>query len=89
MDISLTDIADKFNLTEGYVSKLLTKKANIQFKMYINNLKIKQAKLLLMEGKNNVSEVSTLVGYKNVNSFIRILKKQEGVTPGEFSKLRS
>lgn len=89
MDISLTDIADKFNLTEGYVSKLLTKNANIQFKTYINSLKIKQAKLLLMEGKNNVSEVSTLVGYKNVNSFIRIFKKLEGITPGEFSKIRS
>ncbi|MBM6615330.1 helix-turn-helix transcriptional regulator [Desemzia sp. RIT804] len=88
-DISLTDIAEKFNLTEGYVSKLLTKKANIHFKTYINNLKIRQAKKLLSEGSHNVSEVSNLVGYKNVNSFIRIFKKQEGITPGEFSKLRS
>ena len=88
-DISLTDIAEQFNLTESYVSKLLTKKANIHFKPYINDLKISQAKKLLSEGGHNVSEVSNLVGYKNVNSFIRTFKKQEGITPGEFSKLRS
>lgn len=88
-DISLTDIAEQFNLTESYVSKLLTKKANIHFKPYINDLKISQAKKLLSEGGHNVSEVSNLVGYKNVNSFIRTFKKQEGITPGEFSKLRT
>lgn len=88
-DISLTDIAEQFNLTESYVSKLLTKKANIHFKPYINDLKISQAKKLLLEGRYNVSEVSNLVGYKNVNSFIRTFKKQEGITPGEFSKLRT
>lgn len=87
-DLSLTDISIKFGLTEGYISRLLKKNANINFKKYLNNLKINEAKELLKNGNHKVNEVSTLVGYKNVNTFIRIFKQQEGIPPGEFSKLR-
>ncbi|WP_425453861.1 hypothetical protein [Oceanobacillus arenosus] len=35
-----------------------------------------------------MNEVCSLVGYKNVNTFIRTFKQQEGIPPGEFSKFR-
>ncbi|NGP45148.1 helix-turn-helix transcriptional regulator [Bacillaceae bacterium SIJ1] len=87
-DLSLTDISLKFNLTEGYISRLLKKNANINFKKHLNQLKINKAKELLQNGNHKVNEVSALVGYKNVNTFIRIFKQQEGIPPGEYSKLR-
>ncbi|AXI10311.1 hypothetical protein CUC15_15830 [Oceanobacillus zhaokaii] len=87
-DLSLTDISKKFNLTEGYISRVLKKNANINFKKHLNNLKINKAKELLKKGNYKVNEVSALVGYKNVNTFIRTFKQQEGIPPGEFSKFR-
>ncbi|RDW15421.1 helix-turn-helix transcriptional regulator [Oceanobacillus chungangensis] len=87
-DLSLTDISIKFNLTEGYISRVLKKNANINFKKHLNNLKINKAKELLKNGNYKVNEVSALVGYKNVNTFIRTFKQQEGIPPGEFSKFR-
>lgn len=87
-DISLTTISDHFKLSEGYISKLLKSTANINFKNYVNTLKVSKAKKMLSTGKYKVNEVSAMVGCDNTNTFIRIFKKYEGISPGEFIKLQ-
>lgn len=83
-DLSLSELADKFNLTESYVSRLIKDATGIPFKNYINQLKVNRAKELLDSKKMKVSEVSYAVGCKNVNTFIRIFKQYEGITPGKY-----
>lgn len=85
-DLSLTDIATEFNLSESYVSKLLKNSLDINFKQYVNTLKVKRAKELLNQGKYKVHEVATIVGCNNTNTFIRIFKQYIGVSPGEYVK---
>ncbi|GGH30459.1 hypothetical protein GCM10008013_33600 [Paenibacillus segetis] len=85
-DISLTDIADEFNLSESYVSKLLKNSLDINFKQYVNTLKVKRAKELLNQKDYKVHEVAAIVGCNNTNSFIRIFKQYIGVSPGEYVK---
>lgn len=85
-DLSLTDIADEFNLSESYVSKLLKSSLDINFKQYVNTLKVKRAKELLTQGDYKVHEVAAIVGCNNTNSFIRIFKQYIGVSPGEYVK---
>jgi len=86
-DLSLTIIADHFSLSEGYVSKLFKEATNINFKIYLNQLKIKKAKKLLKEKNYKISEVSKMIGYHNVNTFIRVFKNIEGISPGEYKKI--
>lgn len=86
-DLSLTIISEHFGLTEGYISKLLRETANIKFKTYLNHLKIRKAKELLQTGNYKITEVSSMVGYNNVNSFIRVFKKEEGISPGNYKKI--
>ena len=86
-DLSLAMISEHFDLTEGYVSKLLKETANIKFKNYLNHLKIKKSKELLQTGKYKITEVSGMVGYNNVNSFIRVFKREEGISPGNYKKI--
>lgn len=85
-DISLTDIANHFNLSESYVSKLFKSSLDINFKTYVNKLKVKKSKELLAQGSYKVSEVATIVGCNNANTFIRIFKQYEGISPGEYVK---
>lgn len=85
-DLSLTDIANQFNLSESYVSKLLKNSLDINFKQYVNTLKVKRAKELLNQGNYKVHEVATIVGCNNTNTFIRIFKQYIGVSPGEYVK---
>ncbi|MGD1842353.1 MAG: helix-turn-helix transcriptional regulator [Thermonemataceae bacterium] len=50
-----------------------------------NEVRMKEAKYLLLEGEKSVAEVASLVGYKNPQHFTAAFKRQFGVVP---SKLR-
>lgn len=84
------------HLTEKIAVDVLSRKAylsrNLFFKWfkeqvgitpldYINNERIKLAKQLLANSQNTVSSVSTQCGFSDVNYFIRLFKKTEGITP--------
>ncbi|EOR23735.1 hypothetical protein A499_11231 [Niallia nealsonii AAU1] len=83
-DLSLGEVADHFQLSESYVSKLIKDHLKSSFKNYVNQLKVEKSKDLLKSGKYMVSEVGEMVGCKNVNTFIRIFKQHEGITPGKY-----
>ena len=86
-DLSLTMIADHFSLSEGYVSKLFKKATQVKFKTYLSRLKVQRAKELLETENHKINEISERVGYRNVNTFIRVFKELEGVSPGEYKKM--
>lgn len=48
---------------------------------YINNERIKLAKQLLAQPRNNIRSVSLQCGFSDVNYFIRLFRKTEGITP--------
>lgn len=54
---------------------------------YINRERIKLAKQLLADKRNNVSSVSLQCGFTDVNYFVRLFKKAEGITPGVYQTL--
>jgi AraC-like DNA-binding protein len=49
---------------------------------YINHERIKLAKQLLAQKNKSITGVSSLCGFTDVNYFVRIFKKIEGITPG-------
>ena len=53
---------------------------------YINNLKIKEAKVLMREGKYNLTEISAMLGFNSIHYFSRMFKKITGVSPNEYKK---
>lgn len=86
-DISLEDIAEAFNLTTNYMGVLFKESTAHNFKDYLNMYRVEKAKELLKSKKGiKIKEVAELVGCNNVNTFIRIFKKYEGISPGKYSK---
>lgn len=83
-DLSLTDIAEQFHLTEPYVSKLIKESLGMSFKPYLNQLRVEKAKQLLTTQTLTIQIVAEKVGFKSTNSFIRVFKQFEGVTPGNY-----
>lgn len=45
---------------------------------------MEEARRLLEETDKSVVEISSLTGYENVNTFIRVFKRYSGVTPGGY-----
>ena len=86
-DISLADISDNFNLSRSYVSTLFKDSTGQNFKDYLNMYRVEIAKESLRRNpKILIKDLTKLVGYNSVNSFIRIFNKYEGMTPGQFVK---
>lgn len=56
---------------------------------YINERRILEAKRMILEqnGEVGIAKVSGAIGYGNQNTFIRVFKKYEGITPGKFCEL--
>lgn len=84
------------HLTEKIAVDALSRKAylsrNVFFKWfkdqlgitpldYINHERIKLAKQMLADPRNSISTVSLQCGFSDVNYFIRLFKKTEGITP--------
>jgi AraC-like DNA-binding protein len=51
---------------------------------YINRERIKLAKQLLADPRQSVTSVSLQCGFSDVNYFVRLFKKAEGITPGSY-----
>lgn len=53
---------------------------------YINRLKIKEAKRLLRDGKYNLTQISSMVGFSSIHYFSRIFKQYENQSPSAYIK---
>lgn len=75
-----------FHVSESYISRIIKERIGITFKNYLNNLKIEEAKKLLVASSCQINQVAETLGFQNANSFIRVFKKNEGITPGYYQK---
>lgn len=83
-DIALTDLAHHVKLSPSYISTLFKMYHGDSFKDYLNSYRVAQAKQLIEQGEQKVNDISSMVGCNNVNTFIRIFKKVEGISPGQY-----
>ena len=73
----------------SYVSKLFKERTGQNILYYINMVRIENAKKLLRESGQEIGigEVGRETGFSNSNSFIRIFKKYEQMTPGKYREM--
>ncbi|BBH23533.1 hypothetical protein Back11_48780 [Paenibacillus baekrokdamisoli] len=83
-DISQEAIASKLNLSIRYMGKYIKNKTGKTFNDYLEDVRIRKAKIILMETDDKIQEVANKVGYHNANSFTRMFKRITGLTPGDY-----
>lgn len=86
-NLGVSMIADKFNMSITYLSKFFKKQTGEGLLDYINRIRVEKAKKLLAMQEVNVKDVAKINGFYNCNSFIRIFKKYEGITPGQYKQI--
>lgn len=80
---TIQDLAEKFNYSPAYLSKLFLEYKNISPTEYIINLRIEKAKDLLSSSKK-VKEVAMCVGYTDPLYFGKLFKKRTGMSPKQY-----
>lgn len=85
-NIKLETIAPLFGYNSAYLGKIFSKTVGENFNNYVDSIRIKHAKQLIIENKLKVYEISEAVGYKNVDYFHKKFKKYVGQSPAEYRK---
>lgn len=87
--LSLEMLSDKFHVSAKYISRIFKEHTVCRFADYVWQLRLGHAKKLLGETELPVKEIVFAVGYSDAANFIRSFKMSEGITPGEYRKLKS
>jgi len=85
-DITLSAMANRYNISPSYLSLLFTERTGKNFIDYLTERRIKKAKELLKHTDMKIYEVSNAVGYKDSFYFSNCFKKIAGMSPSEYRK---
>ena len=80
-NIDRDDVAAVAYITPNYLSKQFRNKMGMNLREYINQIRVDEAKRLLLSTNLPVSEVAGLAGYENISYFSTVFRKRTGMSP--------
>ncbi len=83
-NIDLRKLADIEHYNISYYSVWFKNNMNVSPIEYIQNLRVKKAKELLLNTNYTILQIAQMVGYKNNSSLTRVFKELEKMTPAEY-----
>lgn len=88
-DLTLDTVAKPLNITGGYLSTYFKEKTGKNFIDYVHEVRIREAKRMLLETDWKIQDIAGRCGYPYLNSFNRIFKKMTGMSPREYRKFHA
>ncbi|ATW26074.1 hypothetical protein DCMF_15995 [Candidatus Formimonas warabiya] len=85
-DIKLGDVARQIYYSPCYFSRVFKELRGCSFRQYLTEIRMAQARRLLLHSDLHISEIAQRVGYHDVHYFINVFKQWEGCTPRGYRK---
>lgn len=85
-NIKVTDLAKLVAINVDYLSTVFGKKTGLTPIAYLQNIRIEQAKRLLLHAKLSVEEIAFQTGFADDAYFIKVFKRLVGQTPSSFRR---
>ena len=86
-NIYIDDLCSRFLLSKNAIYKLFRDEFDMTVNEYITEKRLGAAKeYLVLDREYNVTEIALLCGFSDYNYFIRVFRKQTGVTPLKYRK---
>lgn len=83
---SLQDIARIANLSPYHFIRIFKAQTGKTPYEYLLDIKIDKAKTMLKDAALNITEISYLCGFNNLNHFGKVFKRKVGVSPSAYRK---
>lgn len=83
-ELKLQEIAAAVYLSPSYLSYLFTKLREQNLWTYVTDIRMEEAKRLLMHSDKKRYEIADEVGYESPEHFSRVFKRKFGISPAEF-----
>lgn len=87
--ISLKTMAYDLNINAAYLGQLFKAETGQLFSAYLNQIRIENAKRLLLNTPLALNDISQQCGYTNISYFYNIFKKHTGQTPSQYRKTKA
>jgi AraC-like DNA-binding protein len=85
-ELLLEDIAAAVHLSKAHLARKFKETYQVTPNQFLVETRLKQATNLLKTTNLPVNEIVNLVGFYSTSSFIRLFKKELGITPMVFRK---
>lgn len=85
--LSLTEISQQLNKTPNYLGTTIKKYTGLFFSEYVTQKCLDYASNLLKNKTLTVNQVAIFSGFSSTSYFIKLFKKQYGMTPTEYIAL--
>lgn len=89
--LSRLDLANRLEISEGYLSKIINQDLNKSVIQFVNDYRIETAKALLHDpvfNKYSVEAIGMESGFKSKSTFYTSFKASLGMSPGAYRKLQ-
>lgn len=83
-DLSVEMVSRETGISQPKISAVLQQKHSMNFKQYLNDVRITESKKLLVETDRSVAEIAFAVGYNSIPHFNRVFRQHNAVTPTEY-----
>ncbi len=82
--ISLAELSDALGYNKRYLSRIFKENLGVTVNEYITDKKLTLAKQLLTGSDETISSIASMLGFEDGGYFMRLFKKHEGITCGEY-----
>ncbi|RCW48556.1 response regulator [Paenibacillus prosopidis] len=83
-ELTLQEVADSIHVSKSYFSNLFKKQSGHNFIDYLIDLRLHEAKRLLVQNECKIYEVAEKSGFNDVKYFSKLFKKMTQMTPVEY-----
>lgn len=80
-ELKIEHLTKRFGVSSKAISNLIQEKFKMNFRQYLNAIRVKESKKLLLETNLSVKEIAYSVGYNSPNNFRKAFKSIEGKSP--------
>lgn len=82
--LTLDSVAEAMGVSRSHLSHLFSQQLKINFRKFLNTIRIENACLMLQEKEKSVKEICFACGFESTRTFHRAFLEEQRMTPGEY-----
>ncbi|MEI7743250.1 MAG: AraC family transcriptional regulator [Chloroflexota bacterium] len=84
--ITLEDVAEVAHISPSRVRHVFKDVTGVSFKEYVTQVRVAEAKRLLLATDQSVADIARSVSYTNLNQFYKVFHRSCAMSPGEYRR---